>query len=260
LEDITLRVLRVLREVDLIAAEDTRHTAKLLNRYEIKTPTTSYHENNKDSKGPYLLQRLKSGDSIALVSDSGMPCVSDPGWELVALCHAAKITVTVCPGASAGLSALALSGFNTRPHVFEGFLPRGGSARKKVLAALANEPRTMVFYEAPHRLLTTLNDLAQVLGDREMALAREITKKFEEVTHGKIPEIAALYKDKTPKGEFVLIIKGTQDLQADYPEDLIEHLEQYIAQGLNEKEAMKKVASDRGLAKSQIYNQLKAKI
>lgn len=256
LEDITLRVLRVLGEADLIAAEDTRHTAKLLNHYEIKTPMTSYHENNKDSKGAYLLERLEGGSSVALVSDSGMPCISDPGRELVMLCHARGINVTVCPGASAGLSALVLSGFCARPHVFEGFLPKGGPARKKVLASLADEPRTIVLYEAPHRLLTTLADLEKALGNREMAAAREITKKFEEVIHGKISKIVDLYKDKPPKGEFVLVVKGLEKAQADYPEDLKEHLAKYVSQGLSEKEAMKKAASDRGLAKSQVYNEL----
>jgi len=259
LEDITLRVLRVLGEVDLIAAEDTRHTAKLLNHYEIKTKVTSYHENNKDSKGLYLLEKLAGGSSVALVTDSGMPCISDPGRELVALCHDNGISVTVCPGASAGLAALVLSGFDARPHVFEGFLPRTGSARKKILVGVAGEKRTMVFYEAPHRLLATLEDLGKALGDREMALVREITKKFEEVAHGKISEIAGLYKDKVPKGEFVLIIKGAEGIAAEYPEDLGEHLGKYVSQGYNEKEAMKMVAGDRGLAKSQIYNELKRK-
>jgi 16S rRNA (cytidine1402-2'-O)-methyltransferase len=260
LEDITLRVLRILAEVDLIAAEDTRHSAKLLAHYEIKTPMTSYHENNRRAKGDYLIARLLEGASIALISDSGMPGISDPGRELVLACYENGINVTICPGPSAGLTGLVLSGFKARPHVFEGFLPRDKAARRKILSAMTAEIRTMVLYEAPHRLLATLNELNKALGgERKIALARELTKKYEEVIHGTISEIIAAFTDgnKPVKGEFVIIVEGTANIPAEYPKDLGEHIEQYMARGHSEKDAMKMAAKDRGLSKSNIYNEYK---
>jgi len=258
LEDITLRVLRVLAEVDLIAAEDTRHTLKLLNHYEIKTPLTSYHENNKNSKGGFLIQKLMDGANVALVSDSGMPAISDPGRDLVQLCYENEIAVTVCPGASAGLSALVLSGFKAQPHVFEGFLPRGDGDKREVLQLLAAERRTMIFYEAPHRLVETLKYMRQILGDRQIAVVREITKKYEEVKHGSISKMEQIFTDTPPKGEFVIVVENSTQIQKnEFPQDLNEHMQIYISQGFNEKQAMKMVASDRGIGKSAIYNELK---
>ncbi|MCL2576285.1 MAG: 16S rRNA (cytidine(1402)-2'-O)-methyltransferase [Defluviitaleaceae bacterium] len=257
LEDITLRVLKVLDEVDLIAAEDTRYTAKLLTHYKIKTPTTSYHENNKDTKGKYLIEKLLNGASIALVSDSGMPAISDPGRELVQLCQENGVNITVCPGASAGIAALVLSGFKAHPHAFEGFLPRDNADRKRILKELANEKRTIVFYEAPHRLLTTLSQMHQVFGDRQIVVCRELTKKFEEVLRGKISDIENMFKSNAPKGEFVLIIEGNSKADNCFPEDLREHLQMYIKQGNDEKTAMKLVAKDRKIGKSEVYNELK---
>ncbi|MCL2855357.1 MAG: 16S rRNA (cytidine(1402)-2'-O)-methyltransferase [Defluviitaleaceae bacterium] len=259
LEDITLRVLRVLEEVDLIAAEDTRHTAKLLHHYNIQTPTTSYHENNKQSKGAHLLEKLRSGAKIALVSDSGMPGISDPGRELVQACHDADIAVTICPGATAGLSALVLSGFATHPHVFEGFLPRDKSDRKKILAGLAAEHRTMVFYEAPHRLLTVLAEMKDALGDRNVAIVRELTKKFENVSRGTLTQILNSYTDTAPRGEFVVVVEGAPEQVASYPEDIKAHVDWYVNQGHDEKGAIKQAAKERGVAKNIIYNQVKRK-
>ncbi|MCL2353008.1 MAG: 16S rRNA (cytidine(1402)-2'-O)-methyltransferase [Defluviitaleaceae bacterium] len=258
LEDITLRVLRVLAEVDLIAAEDTRHTLKLLNHFEIKKPLTSYHENNKGEKGLYLLSKLEEGADIALVSDCGMPALSDPGRELINLCHEAGVCVVICPGASAGLSALVLSGFEAHPHAFEGFLPRDKKQRREVLEKLSKETRTMVFYEAPHRIVSTLEEFLNTFGgDRKIALVREITKKFEEIQFATVVEALESYQNKTPKGEFVVIVEEAAKEAKTFPDDLEEHLKIYIEQDMEEKEALKKVAKDRGLAKSQVYNQLK---
>ncbi|MCL2169452.1 MAG: 16S rRNA (cytidine(1402)-2'-O)-methyltransferase, partial [Defluviitaleaceae bacterium] len=257
--DITLRVLRILGEVDLIAAEDTRHTRGLLNHYEIKTPTTSYHENNRDAKGVYLIEQLSQGKNVALVSDSGMPCISDPGRELVLLARESGIAVTVCPGASAGLAGLVASGFQARPHVFEGFLPRDKGLRRRLLSGLAKETRTMVFYEAPHRLVDMLREILAAFGGREIALARELTKKFEEVIQGNISEIIDLYKDSPPRGEFVVIVKGADVQENLYPDDVVFHVEQYVALGHDEMTAIKMAAKERGVAKSEIYNQIKRK-
>jgi len=260
MEDITLRVLRILKEVDLIAAEDTRHTGKLLHYYEIETPMISYHENNKGIRDGDLVNRLKNGANIALVSDSGMPIISDPGRELIEACIKEGLEVRVCPGASAGLAGLVLSGFTARPHVFEGFLPRDNAARKKVLKSLQNEMRTMVFYEAPHRLLSTLGELESALGgQRQMAASREITKKFEETLHGSISELIEIFKAKPPKGEFVLVVKGADTVVWKYPENIMFHVEHYIAQGYDEKDAIKQAAKDRGVAKNIIYNEIKRK-
>ncbi|MCL2234853.1 MAG: 16S rRNA (cytidine(1402)-2'-O)-methyltransferase [Defluviitaleaceae bacterium] len=260
LEDITLRVLRVLQEVGLIACEDTRHTAKLLHHFEIRTPTTSYHENNKEAKGHQLLSRLNDGENIALVSDSGMPGISDPGRELIQACHKEEIPVTICPGATAGLSALVLSGFTAHPHVFEGFLPRDKSDRKKILANLATERRTMVFYEAPHRLLTVLSEMQNIWGDRNAALVRELTKKFENVSRGTLSQLLNNYVDTTPRGEFVIIVEGATEQISTYPENVQEHVESYVNQGHSEMDAIKLVAKERGVAKNVIYKQIKQKV
>ena len=259
LEDITLRVLRILREVDLIAAEDTRHTLKLLNHYDIKTPMTSYHEHNEAAKSVQLTDKLLGGTNIALVSDSGMPGISDPGRELIRRCHQLQIPMQICPGASAGLSALVLSGLCDGRHAFEGFLPRDKKKRKEILASLATEHRTIVLYEAPHRLLAALQELYEHLGDRQIAVVREITKKFEEVRHGSLAEMIELYSENAVKGEFVLIIERAAAAVQTWPEDIMFHVEHYVEMGLSEMEAMKKAARDRGVAKSEVYNAYKIK-
>lgn len=265
LEDITLRTLKLLESVDVIAAEDTRNTLKLLNRFEIKTPMTSYHEHNKIGKGPFLVEKLLNGESIALVTDAGMPGISDPGADLVKLCYEAGVPVTVAPGASAAVVALVLSGLDTRRFVFEGFLPSDKKERRLVLQTLEKEHRTMIFYEAPHRLLDTLEELAGVFGgERESAAIRELTKKFEEVRRGSIESQMMYFKENLPKGEFVLVIEGLslevqkKEAQASWEEISIPlHIQRYLEQGLTEKDAMKQVAKDRGVSKRDIYKEYK---
>ncbi len=261
LEDITLRVLRLLREVDVIAAEDTRNTLKLLNHFEIQTPMTSYHEHNKQTKGPILVERLLAGESIALVTDAGMPGISDPGADLLRLCREAGVAVTVAPGASAAVTALVLSGMDTRRFVFEGFLPPEKKERRAILAALEKEHRSMIFYEAPHRLTDTLAELAALFGEeRPLAVVRELTKKFEEVRRDSIGGHLQYFTDHPPKGEFVLICEGLS-LRAQRQEQqegwesipLSEHIARYLAEGMSEKDAMKQAAKDRGVSKREIY-------
>ena len=267
LEDITLRVLNTLKNVQLIAAEDTRHTLKLLNHYEISTPMTSYHEHNKIAKGVYLLERLLEGESIALVSDAGMPGISDPGADLVRLCYENDVPVTVLPGASAAVTALVISGIDTRRFVFEGFLPHDKKECREVLAALKAEHRTIVFYEAPHRLTNTLCQLADALGnDRKAACVRELTKKFEEVRQGRLAELLAYYETTPPKGEFAIVVEGLSlEIQrmheiADFAlVPVVEHMKQYLDAGMEQKEAMKRVAKDRGVSKREIYAYLHQK-
>ncbi len=265
LEDITLRTLKLLKTVDIIAAEDTRNTLKLLNRYEIKTPMTSYHEHNKAGKGPFLVEKLLRGESIALVSDAGMPGISDPGADLVKLCYAAEVPVTVAPGASAAVVALVLSGLDTRRFVFEGFLPPDKKERRQILQTLEKEHRTMIFYEAPHRLTDTLGELAEIFGeDRICAAARELTKKFEEVRRGSLGDHRAYFKENQPKGEFVLVVEGlsleeqTRKVQDVWGEiSISDHIQKYLEQGFTEKDAMKQAAKDRGVSKRDIYKEYK---
>ncbi len=264
LDDMTLRVLKLLETADIIAAEDTRNTLKLLNHFEIKTPMTSYHEHNKAEKGPKLVERLLAGENIALVTDAGMPGISDPGADLVKLCYEAGVPVTVAPGASAAVVALVLSGLDTRRFVFEGFLPMEKKERRAVLSTLEKEHRTMIFYEAPHRLLDTLEELEKIFGsDREMAAIRELTKKFEEVRRGTLAEIKAHFTAQPPKGEFVLVFVGytlQQQRQAAQESwesvSIEEHMEHYLSQNYSEKDAMKQVAKDRGVSKREIYSYL----
>ena len=208
LEDITLRALRILKEVDLIAAEDTRHTIKLLNHFEIKKPLMSYHEHNKMEKGSYIVKLIKEGSNIALVSDAGSPGISDPGEDLVKLCIENNIPVTMTPGPVAAIMGLVLSGLTAGRFVFEGFLPVNKRTRKERIAYLSNEVRTIILYEAPHKLLHTLKDLLETLGDRKIVLARELTKKFEQLVRCNLSESIKKYTDETPKGEFVLILEG----------------------------------------------------
>jgi len=257
LEDITLRVLRILQEVDLIAAEDTRNSAVLLKHYDITTPMTSYHEHNEATKAPVLLDKLKNGASIALISDGGMPCLSDPGYVLVRACYDAGIEATVLPGASAGLAALVLSGISARRYVFEGFVPQKASKRDELLAKLAHDGRAIVIYEAPHRILDTLIDLHKAFGDRQAAAVREITKKFEQVNRGKLSELAEHFTHNLPRGEFVLVIEGCIDTPLDFDMSISEHVDGYIGGGMAEKEAIKKVAKERGLPKRDVYQEYK---
>ena len=264
LEDITLRVLKLMESVDVIAAEDTRNTLKLLNHFEIKTPMTSYHEHNKVTKGPVLVERLLAGESIALVTDAGMPGISDPGADLVKLCYAAGVPVTVAPGASAAVVALVLSGMDTRRFVFEGFLPPDKKERRAILKTLEKEHRTMIFYEAPHRLTDTLTELAELFGEsREMAAVRELTKKFETAFQTTFSEAISYYEEQGVRGECVLVIEGrsreelVQEQQQSWEAISVEeHMERYLSTGMDRKSAMKQVAKDRGVGKREIYQML----
>ncbi|KAE9628761.1 MAG: rRNA (cytidine1402-2-O)-methyltransferase [Epulopiscium sp.] len=260
LEDITYRAVRILKEVDLIAAEDTRHTKKLLNHLEITTPLTSYHEHNKAAKGPILIEKLKEGLNIALVSDAGTPGISDPGEDLVRLAHENNILVTPVPGASAVISGLIISGLSTRRFIFEGFLPTDNKGRNERLRKLSNEDRTIVLYEAPHRLLKTLEALYEALGNRKISIVRELTKQYEEVKISTIEESIKYYQEVSPKGEFVLVIEGLSNEAINEIEikkweniSIDEHVRLYIDQGKTQKEALKQVAKDRGLSKREVY-------
>lgn len=260
LEDVTLRVLRILKEADLIAAEDTRQTVKILNHFDIKKPMVSYHEHNRFEKGPELVEKMKEGINIALVTDAGMPGVSDPGEDLVRLCISEGIEVEAIPGVTASITALVLSGFSTGRFVFEGFLPREGRERRKEMEYLKTETRTVIIYESPHRVKDTLKDLYDNLGSRGVAVCRELTKKFEEVIRLELPEAAVLYDNETPKGEYVIVLEGRskdeliQEERKTWDSVSIEdHIDIYIKEGLSRKDAMKKAARDRGLSKRDIY-------
>ena len=260
LEDITCRVLRILKEVDLIAAEDTRNSIKLLNHFEIKTPMTSYHEYNKFDKGRYLVEQMLEGKNIALITDAGTPGISDPGEELVAMCYEAGIQVTSLPGAVACITALTLSGLPTRRFAFEAFLPSDKKERAVVLEELKQETRTIILYEAPHRLVKTLEELLEKLGDRKISLCRELTKKHETVFRGSLLEAFSWYKENPPKGECVMVLAGRSREEIEQEarqkwEDmpLEEHMEYYMSQGIDKKEAMKLVAKDRGISKRDVY-------
>lgn len=263
LEDITFRVIRILKEVDLIAAEDTRHSIKLLNHFEIKTKMTSYHEYNRVEKAKILVKQLLEGKNIALITDAGTPGISDPGEELVRQCHEAGIQVTALPGACALVNALIISGQPTRRFCFEAFLPADKKERKNILGQLENETRTIILYEAPHRLLKTLEELLEVLGNRKMTLCRELTKRHESVFLSTIEEVLEYHRENPPKGECVLIIQGKsfQELKEESQESFLkmslkDHMELYMNQGFSKKEAMKLVAKDRGVGKRDIYQQL----
>lgn len=264
LEDMTYRVVRVLSEVDLIAAEDTRQSVKLLNHFDIKTPLTSYYEHNKDVKGPQLIKLLQEGKDIALVTDAGMPGISDPGEDLIKLCYENDVPVTVVPGPTAVVTALVLSGLNSRSYIFEGFLPRNKKQRAEVLERLVDESRTTVFYEAPHHLLDTLDSIYKTVGDRNIAVARELTKKHETVNRGTVGKVLEYFKENEPKGEFVIVLEGKdkekikEDKIASFEEMTIEeHFNMYIEQGMSEKDAMKQVAKDRGIGKRDVYAYIK---
>jgi len=259
----TFRAVRILKEADLIAAEDTRNSIKLLNHFEIKTPMTSYHEFNKIEKGKRLVERLAAGENIALISDAGTPGISDPGEELVGMCHDAGIKVTALPGACAAVAALTISGLAARRFVFEAFLPADKKDKQVILAALVNETRTIVIYEAPHRLLKTMRELKEVLGDRRLTVCRELTKKHETVFLTTLDEAIGYYQDHRPKGECVLIMEGKsygeireEEIRTWEEMTIEEHMEYYLKQNIEKKEAMKKVAKDRGISKRDVYKKL----
>lgn len=266
LEDITFRVLRTLKEVDLIAAEDTRHSIKLLNHFDIKTPMTSYHEYNKVEKAHYLVGKMAEGMEIALITDAGTPGISDPGEELVRQCHEAGIQVTSLPGPAACITALTMSGLPTRRFCFEAFLPAEKSDKKerqRILEELKNETRTIIVYEAPHHLKATLKDLKNALGNRRITICRELTKRYEEAFCTTFEEALGRYEKEEPKGECVIVIQGksVEELKKELIEtweelSLEEHMERYTGQGMDRKEAMKAVAKDRGVSKREVYQGL----
>ena len=264
LEDITFRVVETLKNVDLIAAEDTRNSIKLLNHFEIKTPMTSYHEYNKIEKGHKLVEKLLEGQNIALITDAGTPGISDPGEELVKMCYEAGITVTSLPGAAACITALTISGLSTRRFCFEAFLPTDKKERQAVLKELSEETRTMIVYEASHRLVKTLKELTEVLGEeRKLTVCRELTKKHETAFVTTFGEAIAHYEANDPKGECVLVIEGKsraqiiEEEQSKWEEmSISEHMDIYLNQGISKKDAMKMVAKDRGLGKRDIYKAL----
>ncbi len=263
LEDITLRVLRILKEVDVIAAEDTRNSIKLLNHFEIHTPMTSYHEYNKFDKGRELVEQLRAGKNIALITDAGMPGISDPGEELVKMCAEAGIAVTVLPGACACVTALTLSGLGTRRFAFEAFLPSDKKERQSVLEELKSETRTLILYEAPHRLLKTLGELKDILGNRRISVCRELTKKHETIFRTDLEAAIRHYETEAPRGECVLVIEGRsreemeKEKQAAWDEMTIaEHVALYEQQGVPHKEAMRLAAKDRGVSKRDINQAL----
>ena len=263
LEDITLRVIRTLKEVDLIAAEDTRNSIKLLNHFDIKTPMTSYHEYNKVEKAYTLIDKMRSGVNVALITDAGTPGISDPGEVLVAMCYEAGIEVTSLPGPAACITALTLSGLSTRRFAFEAFLPPDKKERKAILDELKSETRTIILYEAPHHLVGTLEELYETLGNRRMTLCRELTKKHETAFGSTIKDLLDFYQDQKPLGECVLVIEGKsreeirEEEKAAWEEmSISQHMEVYEKQGIARKEAMKLVAKDRGVTKRDIYQAL----
>ncbi|MBD2201328.1 16S rRNA (cytidine(1402)-2'-O)-methyltransferase [Calothrix sp. FACHB-1219] len=255
LEDITFRAVRILQNVDLIAAEDTRHTGKLLQHFQIQTGQISYHEHNRSSRIPELLEHLTNGKAIALVSDAGMPGISDPGYELVKACVEAGITVVPIPGASAAIAALSASGLPTDRFVFEGFLAAKTQQRREYLESLQTESRTLIFYESPHRLRDTLQDLGESLGsDRQIVLARELTKFYEEFWRGTIAEAISHYSQREPQGEYTLVVAGTPASQPQLTEaELKAELEQIMRQGISRSQASRQLAKFTSLPRRQIY-------
>ena len=261
LGDFSPRAVEVLKSADLIAAEDTRNTLKLLNHFEIRTPMTAYHEYNRFDKADELVEQLLAGKNVACVTDAGMPGISDPGEVLAAKCIEAGITVTCVPGPSAGITALVLSGLSTRRYRFEGFLPSDKKERGAVLADVKNDAATLIFYEAPHRLLKTLEVLYEALGDRRAAIVKELTKVHEQVLRTTLSEAVRHFKEEEPRGEYVLVVEGRsfeekqQEQEASWQSlSIEEHLQMYEAQGLDRKEAMKRAAKDRGVSKREIYD------
>lgn len=263
LQDITPRCVEILKSVDLIAAEDTRNSIKILNHFDIHTPMTAYHEYNRFDKADELVREILGGKSVACITDAGTPGISDPGEILVKKCADAGITVTSVPGACACVNALVISGLSTRRFRFEAFLPEEKKERAEILSELRDETVTLVLYEAPHHLITTLQDLLKTLGDRRIALCKELTKLHESVYRTTLSEAIAHYEEEPPKGEFVLVIEGRsrEELKAEAKEawesmSVADHMEIYLSKGVERKEAMKLVAKDRGVSKRDIYNAL----
>ena len=263
LEDITFRVIRTLKEADVIAAEDTRNSIKLLNHFEIKTPLTSYHEFNKYDKAKVLVNRMLEGENVALITDAGTPGISDPGEELVKQCYEAGIEVTSLPGAAACITALTLAGLSTRRFAFEAFLPSDKKEKAAILEELKTETRTIIIYEAPHRLKKTIAELFSALGNRRMTVVKELTKLHENVFLTSFLEALAYYEENEPRGEFVLVIEGKKieelkkEKEASFNEmDINEHMKLYMDKGMDKKEAMKAVAVDRGIPKREVYKML----
>ena len=247
--------------MDLIAAEDTRRTLQLLNHFDISKPLTSYHEHNKKTKGEYIISLLKEGKNIAQVSDAGTPAISDPGEDLVKLCIENDITITSVPGPVAGINALILSGMNTRRFAFEGFLSVNKRHRREHLGSVKNDTHTLIFYEAPHKLKTTLADMKEFFGgDRKIALVRELTKMHEEVIRTDLDGAVAKYEEESPRGEYVLVIEGASEKTTDEEEawwndlSVEQHVDKYINDGMSSKEAIKQTAADRGVPKREVYN------
>lgn len=263
LGDMTPRVVETLRSVDVIAAEDTRNSIKLLNHFDIHTPMTSYHEYNKVEKAKQLVGQLLSGQNIALITDAGTPAISDPGEVLVKLCQESGVTVTSLPGPAACITALTLSGLPTRRFCFEGFLPADKKEKKMILQELSSESRTIILYEAPHHLVRTLGELYEVLGERHITLCRELTKKFETVFPTTLSGALEFYKSEEPRGEYVLVVEG-KSLEEKRKEEIAswedmtieQHMSYYESQGMDSKSAMKQVAKDRGVGKREIYQYL----
>ena len=263
LEDMTFRAVRVLKEADLIAAEDTRNSVKLLNHFNIQTPMTSYHEYNKYEKGRKLVEKLLEGENIALITDAGTPGISDPGEELVGMCHEAGITVTAVPGAAACITALTMSGLPARRFSFEAFLPQEKKERRAILEEMKTDTRTLILYEAPHRLVKTLKLLADRLGDRRVSVCRELTKRHETVFRSALPEAVVYYEQNPPKGECVVVIQGISRREIEEEErgkwtdmSIEDHMEYYLSKGIDKKEAKNRTAKDRGVQKRDIYNYL----
>lgn len=261
LEDITFRVVRILKEVDLIGAEDTRNSIKLLNHFEINTPMTSYHEYNKIDKARYLVSLMQEGKNIALITDAGTPGISDPGEELVKQCIDAGIEVTSLPGPVAAVTALTISGLPTRRFAFEAFLPSDKKERQSILEELKNESRTIIIYEAPHHLLKTLKELKENIGNRRIAVCKELTKRYENASFGYIDSFIEKYENEAPRGEFVLVIEGKsiQEKQKEKQDSwndltLEEHLQIYLDKEISERDAIKMIAKDRGIPKREVYN------
>ncbi len=263
LDDITLRVLKTLKEADLIAAEDTRHSIKLLNHFDIKTPMTSYHEYNKVEKAVYLVEQMKQGVMVALITDAGTPGISDPGEELVKQCYEAGVEVTSLPGPAACITALTLSGLGTRRFCFEAFLPSDKKEKQWILNELKDETRTMILYEAPHRLVKTLEELYEALGERRITICRELTKRYETAFCTTFTQALDTYRSEDPKGECVIVVEGRsfEEIRAEQTKafeelSMEEHMERYESQGMDKKEAMRMVAKDRGISKREVYQYL----
>lgn len=263
LEDITFRVLRTLKEADLIAAEDTRHSIKLLNHFDIKTPMTSYHEFNKVEKARYLVDKMREGTNVALITDAGTPGISDPGEELVRQCYEAGIEVTSLPGPAACVTALTISGMATRRFAFEAFLPSDKKEKQEIFEELKKETRTIILYEAPHRLVRTLSELLENLGDRRISVCRELTKTHETVFRTTVSEALSYYETEEPRGECVLVVEGKNRLEIQQEQErsweaisIEEHMKRYLDSGMDKKEAMKLVAKDRGMKKRDVYQYL----